>query len=190
MKTDSDELVADFGPYELVIRKNGDEYVAVLWRTVTGEPARRVMTASGPSLNAAKSALEAQYYKAMVQKTSTADPATYARAFAYLWPKLTEKQRAMIQAQIRAPGHTLSTRQLAEVAGWKTHSPVNLWYGLAGFALFGEVPREIQERNGEGAPVYSFALSTGERTNVSGETVWKWTLRPAVAEGLRQAGCA
>jgi hypothetical protein len=189
MKTVPDELVADFGPYQLVVREFEAEYVAVLWKTVPGEPATRLLTARGPTLEAAKAALEAQYYETMLKRSATATAATYARAFSFLWPKLTEKQREMIQAQFRAPGRTLSTRELAAIAGWKSHSPVNLWYGLAGFALFGEVPREIEERNAHGAPVYSFALSAGERIDHADETSWHWTLRPEVAEGLELAGC-
>jgi hypothetical protein len=186
--TAGSELMADFGPYQLVIRPSRGEYVAVLWKTSDGMPAEKLMMASGPTLDEAKSAVERQFYEVMLKRSATADAATYARAFAFLWPKLTHNQREMIRAQYRAPGRTLSTRELAAVSGWKSHSPVNLWYGLAGFALFGEVPREINQRNEDGGPVYSFALSTGERTGEE-SAAWEWTLRPEVAEGLQSAGC-
>jgi hypothetical protein len=186
--TTTNELIADFGPYQLVIRPSGEEYGAVLWRTCTGAPAEKLMSASGPTLDKAKAAVERQFYEEMLKRATTPDAATYARAFSFLWPKLTHNQREMIQAQYRAPDRTLSTRELATVVGWKSHSPVNLWYGLAGFALFGEVPREITQRNEDGGPVYSFALSTGERTG-NESAVWQWTLRPEVAEGLQLAGC-
>lgn len=189
MNSRNDELIADFGPYQLVIRKSGAEYVADLWRTKAGEPAQRLMTASGRTLEEAKAALEEKYYETMVKRAVTADAAMYARAFSFLWPKLTHNQREMLRAQYTAPGRTLTTRELAAVVGWKSHSPVNLWYGLAGFALFGEVPREIEERNEQGAPVYSFALSTGDRPRNESEAIWRWTLRPEVAEGLQLAGC-
>lgn len=187
--TNPDELLADFGPYKLVVRPASGGYVAVLWRESNGERARRLLECWADSLDGAKAEVERLFYQQRLKETLELGAAEepYARAWSYLWPKLTDNQRAMIDAQYHAPGRTMTTIELAKSVGWTSHSSVNLWYGLAGFALFGEVPREISEKNGMGAPVYSFALSTGERVNANKH--WSWTLRPAVAEGLIHAGC-
>lgn len=185
----SNELIADFGPYQLVVRHFGAEYVAVLWRTGGKGPAQRLLSASAPTLEEAKEALEQKFYEERVKHSSVADDQACARAFSYLWSGFTERQRQLLQAQYRADGRKLTTLDMADVVGWKSHSPVNLWYGLAGFAFFGEIPREIRERSAQGAPIYSFALSTGERVAQGGGEVWAWTMRPEVAKGLVLADC-
>jgi hypothetical protein len=183
------EINEKFGSYHLVVRAASGSYVAVLWRTADGNAAKKLLTADGASLEEARGRLEAVFYSELRKAAVTVDASKYASAWAYLWPKLTENQRKMIRAQYHASGRTLTTLQMAEAVGWVSHSSVNLWYGLAAFAYFGEVRQEISEKNSDGSPIYSFALSTGKRLEADERNLWAWTMRPEVAQGLVASGC-
>lgn len=189
-----EEILEKFGPYELVARFTQGEHYGILWRQDAGKPAIRLISLTATSNQEAKALVEKQFYDmclALRDAKGNRIPteAEVVKAWMYIWPHLNVGQKKMIQAQFHAPLRRLSTLQLAEVAGYKTHGGVNLWYGKAGFMFFGEAAHPIDEKNKSGDPVFSFALSTGADRNLSpSHESWVWEMRPHVARGLEMSG--
>ena len=141
-----------------------------------------------------KELLESKFYEMQMKKSAEAgntevDDKRMVDALMYIWPHLNPAQQRMIQAQYRASNRRMTTLEMAKVAGYKSYHPVNLFYGQAGFMLFGELPRNLEEKTKAGVPIYSFMLSkgVGEPKYKDGET-WIWELLPEVARGLKLAG--
>src|SRR5438552_12739932 len=65
--------------------------------------------------------------------------AVYSAALRRLQPELKASWIAMLKAHAAAPRRTLTTSQLAKVAGFKTYHAVNLQYGRFGALLASEV---------------------------------------------------
>jgi hypothetical protein len=183
------DIVEDFGPYKLVVRLVGGKHLGVLWRS-----GKKLIEVRATSNVAAQALVKTRYYemrRAEVGELGTSIPSDenkMAQALMYVWPHLKSAQTRMLQAQYRAPQRSMSTVELAEVAGYKGHHAVNLFYGQAGLMLFHEAPRLLPlGKNGE--PVYSFTLSTeGEKPEEHESKAFIWEMRPEVARGLELAG--
>jgi putative restriction endonuclease len=93
---------------------------------------------------------------------------------------ITTKQKAMLIAHAQAPGHVLSMRALADVAGYKNHTTANMQYGALGRKLadfFGvtDLPNQTQ------------ALATNDGVSDSNGH-FAWTLREPLIEALVELG--
>lgn len=189
----SKEYVEDFGPYKLVAREVDGKYYGILWRSETDKPAVKLIQVTANSSEEAKAMVEESFYQSRLDHAGMAG-STHApeeaimRAWMYIWPHLTPNQKGMISAQYHAPKRQLTTTQLANVVGWDGHSAVNLWYGYAGFMMFGECPRELPKDEKTGKPIFSFALSTGWWEMTEDGKRWVWEMRPEVAANLKLAG--
>ena len=96
-----DELLADFGPYQLVIRPSGGEYKGVLWRTGGPSAATQLLTVT-VTLDEAKALIERKFYDERIKQAgvpSHEDAQAYSRAFSDPWLKLTANQHRLLQVQ-------------------------------------------------------------------------------------------
>lgn len=182
------EFNEKLGPYELVARFFRGAHRGVLLRN--GEKLIEVTAASNAE---AKAMIEKQFYEARIaqageQGESAPGEQETMKALAYIWPHLNLGQQAMLKAQYRAPSRRLSTLEMAKAAGYRSHHPVNLFYGLAGFMLFSELPRVLPIHKQTGAPIYSFALSKEFKVEGAERAAWIWEMLPEVARGLESAG--
>jgi len=189
----SKEYVEDFGPYKLVAREVDGKYFGILWRSEADKPAVKLIQVTANSSEEAKAMVEESFYQTRLGQVGTAE-STFSqeqqnmRAWMYIWPHLNPNQKRMISAQYHAPKRQLTTTQLASVVGWDGHSAVNLWYGYAGFMMFGECPRELPKDEKTRKPIFSFALSNGWSEMTPEGRRWVWEMRPEVAESLKLAG--
>lgn len=188
------DILEKFGPYELVARLIKGQHHGILWREEAGRHAIKLIALTAASNLEAKALVERQFYEMCLARRDAdgnriPTEEEIVRAWMYIWPHLNDGQKKMIQAQFHAPQRRLSTLQLANVAGYKSHGGVNLWYGKAGFMFFGEAAQPIEEKNKNGDPVFSFALSTGaDRAYSPTHENWVWEMRPHVARGLEMSG--
>ena len=192
MSADS-EYVEDFGPYKLVAREIDGKHYGILWRLETNKPAVRLIQVTATSNEEAKAMLEGGFYQSRLHQVAAtesghAHAAQIARAWMYIWPHLNPNQKRMITAQYHAPKRQMTANQLADVVQWEGHSGVNLWYGYAGFMMFGECATELPIDEKTGKPIFSFALSNGWWEMTKDGKRWIWEMRPEVAEGLHLAG--
>jgi len=181
-----DKEVQDFGPYKLVIREpKGARAYCVLWRG--GE---KLAYAESESKEAAFNEMLRllgirQLTLAKAQGSAPLTATQVATTFRYLWSHLTSSQKRMLHALHAAHDHEMSVPALANVVSFRGHSGVNLWLGLAGAMFANECPRAEGEmlQHEDGTPVMTswFALWDEPRS--------VWTMRPEVAEGMRQAEC-
>lgn len=178
--------VQDFGPYKLVIRQpHGAQAYSVLWRG--GE---RLAYAEAESKEAAFNEMLRllgirQLERAKAHGNAPLTAEQVASAFRFLWSFLTTSQQRMLQALHQAPTREMTVPALAEVVGFRGHSGVNLWLGLAGAMFANECPRAECEMQ---------YLEDGNPVMTSWFALWDqprgvWAMRPEVAEGMYQAGC-
>lgn len=181
-----DKEVQDFGPYKLVIRPlEGARAYSLLWRG--GE---KLAYAEAESKEAAFSEMLRlldirQLELAKAQGNEPLAVAQVASAFRFLWGHLTSAQQKMLQALHRATDREMTVPSLADVVAFRGHSGVNLWLGLAGAMFANECPRSEGEmlHYGDGTPVMTSWFALWD------ELRGVWTMRPEVAEGMRQAEC-
>lgn len=186
MSFNIEKEVQDFGPYKLVIRQpDGAQAFSVLWRG--GE---KLAHAEAESKEAAFNEMLRllgirQLERAKANGNAPLTAEQVASAFRFLWGFLNTPQKRMLQALHQAPNREMAAPALAEVVGFRGHSGVNLWLGLAGAMFAYECPRADCEmlHNESGNPVMTswFALWDQPRG--------VWAMRPEVAEGMYQAGC-
>ena len=186
--TSDPEINERFGPYELVARLYRGTHHGVLWRA-----GQKIIEVTATTNAGAKDLIEKQFYELRLKQAGERDDATpgeqeFLKALSYIWPHLNPSQQRMLTAQYHASERRLSTLEMAEVAGYKSHHPVNLFYGQAGLMLFSELPRVLPINKQTGTPIYSFALSTGFQAEVADRSVWIWEMRPEVAKGLELGG--
>lgn len=186
----SKEYVEDFGQYKLVAREVDGKFCGILWRSETDKPAVKLIQVAANSSEEAKSMVEESFYQSRLNQAGIEGSTHHheqqlMRAWMYIWPHLNPNQKRMIAAQYHAPNRQLTTTQLANVVGWEGHNAVNLWYGYAGFMMFGECPRELPKDGNTGKPIFSFSLSTGWWEMTPDGKRWVWEMRPEVAAGLK-----
>jgi len=188
-RPEEEDILEKFGPYEIVARFFKGEHRGILWRS-----GKKLIEVTAASNEEARNLLESRFYEQCMEKArerGVVEPSEkeMVQALMYIWPHLNSNQIKMLQAQYRAPNRSMSTLELAAVAGYKTHHPVNLFYGQAGFMLFSELPGPLPTDDRTGAPIYSFALSKGGgKQEDQSRKAWIWEMRPSVARGLELAG--
>ncbi len=83
--------------------------------------------------------------------------------------------RLMLKAHHDAADRTLSTRQLAKAAGYKSWRAVNLHYGKLGAMLRSELG---WPGKGQASYIFNKFEKSGPREN------WTWIMRPEMARAL------
>lgn len=120
------------------------------------------------------------------EEAPTPNVQAYVEAFRRLRGTFTPRHRAMLKAHFHAPLRTLTAAELAAAAPYSSSSAANLQYGLLGKALFEELPVCLPTRL-DGTPLYTGALATTRASNGK-EVLWRWTMRPEVAQALEALG--
>lgn len=103
---------------------------------------------------------------------------------ALLGAKPNKAELAMLEANFRAPGHAISVRQLAEVAGY-AFGAVNIHYGKYGRKLAEYHNLSSPMRNEKDDPVWTGVLATGNDDDPDAAN-YVWTMRPELVEALQQ----
>jgi 5-methylcytosine-specific restriction enzyme A len=109
----------------------------------------------------------------------------YGKALQVLEPKLSSSQRAILLSQYRAPQHTTSASDLAEIIGAAGHSVVNAQYGRMG-RMFCNVLGYDPDTRRSGARRWWTVLSIGYQTSAG----FLWQLHPQVVQAIELVGWA
>ena len=184
----SDDIIEKFGRFKLVARMQKDLARGVLWRD-----GKKLIEVSAANDSAAYKKLHSDFYqllidKAKIQGDRVPEDADVVRALSAIWAQMTDGQVAMLRAHYHAPLHQMTATQLAQAAGYKGYSAANLWYGRAGWLLFGELPRTLPLHTKEGEPVFTSAIAVQAPQRASPDGEWIWEMRPEVARALKLAG--
>ncbi len=116
----------------------------------------------------------------------------YREAFQAIAQSITKAQLAMLKAHYHAtadrnlanvPDRTLGTEELALAAGYPNHTTVNLQYGKLGRRLAEYLNYSPPNSELRGDEVWTLTLATGQK--FAGAGLWIWTMRPEVADALR-----
>ena len=102
----------------------------------------------------------------------------YVKAFEALREQISVSDMRLLEAHYEAPGHVITSAELAHKVGFANYKAVNLRYGLLAkkfLEFFGLSLAESVKVN---------ALVTLEKKNDK----WEWTLRPQVVEALSKVG--
>lgn len=181
----NEELKAlEAGEYVLVARLVEGVYRGALWHA--GKIEQKV---EGSSLDEVYRKLERLLYerqKAKAAARNGADPSVEETAIALqrVLPKISDGQRAMLRAHLKAPERRITATQLAAAAGYANYSAANLQYGRLGAMLFAEVPEDLPCRK-DGSPVMTCVIASGDDQRNMDEEQWVWKMRPHVEEALR-----
>jgi len=99
---------------------------------------------------------------------------------------ITPKHLAMLRAHYEATAHTITTQQLAEAAGYGTHSPANSQYG----DLAHRIATALNYRAGEfpdGKPHWWRTLAYGNAdATYNPEGRYEWIMRPELVAALQE----
>jgi hypothetical protein len=99
---------------------------------------------------------------------------------------INQKDLAMLQAQLRAPAHTITATRLAHEAGLANYALANLQYGKFAHAVADRLGYAPPKRP-DGTTRWWFTLSLGR--DGSEETVdghAEWTMRPELVQALQE----
>ena len=102
----------------------------------------------------------------------------YVKAFESLREQISVSDMRLLEAHYEAPGHVITSAELAHKVGFANYKAVNLRYGLLAkkfLEFFGLSLAKSVKVN---------ALVTLEKKNDK----WEWTLRPQVVEALSKVG--
>jgi hypothetical protein len=171
------------GEFTLVARFNKGAYRGALWHS-----GRIINEVQGSSLDEAYQSLLRLLYEHQVAKAASREgqapsSSETEKAFERIWAKMTHGQRKMLIAHYKAPQHRITATELAQAAGYANYSAANLHYGLLGALVFSEMPEVLPSR-ADGTPIMTFAIATGNASDLSAENHWVWTMRPHIVEAL------
>jgi len=127
--------------------------------------------------------LEAEARKA----GSTPDEARVLEGFRKILPRLHDGQFAMLKAHYHADNQELNATELANAAGYASHSSANIHYGSIGKYLYEIAPIDLPRYDKDNSPIYTFYLADGP-TESDIEENWKWKLRPEVSKAIVALG--
>lgn len=97
--------------------------------------------------------------------------------------KMTDEQRAILAAHLKAPGYTLTATELANAGGYPSYSSANSQYGKLARKIAEELDWEPPIE--DGVQTWTFALATGADEGKlidSGE--WRWRLRDEIVQAM------
>ena len=103
----------------------------------------------------------------------------YIIAFRQIQANLTSGQIAMLRLQYTSPGHTSTSTQLANAAGYKNFKGANLQYGRIGTML-----REALNFWGDGQA--SYVLSYFRVPDRANKGEWSFIMHEEVAQALSE----
>lgn len=178
-----DRVVETYRTHELVVAARGSSFQGRVWKD-----AKDVGDAEGSSLSEVLLKLKDLVDSRLGTAAAKAPKPTakaYLAALRKILPTLSDGHLAMLKAHYHAPNRVLTATQLAEAAGYSGYEAVNLQYGLVGRKLWDEIPTRIAT-DGDGSPIYTFALADGDRSGPEAE--WKWVLRSEVAAAIKELG--
>ena len=133
-----------------------------------------------------KQFIDKQIDAACLEAGHTPDESRVLEGLRCIIDKLHDGQRAMLKAHYHAKNQTLTAGELAEAAGYVSHSPVNIHYGNVGKALYELAPIVLPKRK-DGTPIYTCYLAEASKDNED-EEYWHWTLRPEVSKAIVALG--
>jgi hypothetical protein len=100
----------------------------------------------------------------------------------------TDAQRRMLRALYDAPGRTLTSTQVAVIAGYTRHMTVNEKFGKYARLIAEDLGYEPATRS-DGTPIWTSTIaSEAEPDSGAAAADWRWTLRPEVAEAIARLG--
>lgn len=98
--------------------------------------------------------------------------------------KMTDEQRAMLNAHFEAPNHILTATELANAGGYPSYSSANSQYGKLARNIAEELEWKPPMENG--MQTWTLALATGADDSVLADTgEWRWRLRDEVVQAMR-----
>lgn len=106
--------------------------------------------------------------------------AEYVTAFRAIEPRITEKQRRMLELHHAAPGRVMSATRLAEEVELANFNEANLHYGL----LAEEVCKQLAVSLDTDLGILVMFVPPGVASNKH----WLWAMRPNVAQALEDLG--
>jgi hypothetical protein len=110
----------------------------------------------------------------------------FAEAFACLGSKVGAHHWVMLKALLAAPGRTRTATELAAAAGYPSFASANEKFGKLGRMVAEELGYD-PERRADGTIIWTTTLATGVPTSgQDGDGLWRWTMRPEVADCLLQ----
>ena len=131
------------------------------------------------------------------EKTGAPSPTAYREALDVIG--LNRGEKAMLQAHLAAPWHTLTATELAKAAGWENWSAANLHYGGLGRKVAELLGWEPKARR-DGTPIWTMAIALPaslegvpaeesidflmSSMETGGE--FEWTLRPQMVAAVAQ----
>lgn len=105
----------------------------------------------------------------------------FREAFAAIRPTLSVQQLLMLEAHYLAPGHRVTSSELALAAGYTSHHPVNRWYSELGKGLRRALRLPLKE---DGVHTGSFV----QFPDKSRRDHWIFELKAPVVQALRSLG--
>ncbi len=104
----------------------------------------------------------------------------YVEALLQLESNITTKQRALLEAHYRAPGHKATASKLAAAVGYTGHRAVNAQYGKLGSMLRKALNYTAQ---GQASSVLASFIPPSSRSDE-----WVFQMHPPLARALNQLG--
>lgn len=178
-----------YGRYVIRSMKVGGEWNA---RAFRGKTAMGVVL-SGESEEAAiiatKAALDAAHAEQRAGRGADGYPTAIEVRAALAAITMTDEQRAMLNAHLRAADNIMTATELAAAGSYDSYVSANSQYGSLGRKLAEEL--EWNPPVFKGAPTWTFALATGAdgdtRADMEamGFAQWRWKLRPEIVVALQ-----
>lgn len=143
------------------------------------------------AIDAVKKALDVAGADEQRVRAETGFPSVSAVVASLKDIRITDGQRAMLAAHLRAPDHILTMAQLAEEAGFDDYQGTDMQYAMLGRKLAEALEWEPPEHEAVG-PIWTFALASRAGDGGHGSfkeddmiEQWQWQLRPQLIEALR-----
>ena len=113
------------------------------------------------------------------------EKSAYRAALLAIRGEISDGQHAMLRAHATADGQRLTATELAEAAGYATHSSANLHYGKLGKTLGEQLGFTPPMSRKGGGPVWTNVLATGDEDAAAVSAAdFVWTMRPPLYDAL------
>lgn len=110
----------------------------------------------------------------------------YKNAFEELWDRLHESKKEMLKKHFKMKGQTVSTRDLADAAGYVNYNAANLNYGILGCQVQECLKYPVKtDHTGSGKGISVLAYDTKERDE---DGYCQWTMHKWVKKALDESG--
>jgi hypothetical protein len=175
-----------FGRYRIIAAESRGRYVAKLF---LGR--RQVLEREGNSVDstimAVKSAIERRDRERLCRRRDGVPTAEeFAEALEYFADEFPKSHLNMLHAHRRAPGRTLTSREIARAGGYKDYEAANLQYGLLGRKIAELLEYRPERRFSDDHPIWTLTLANGQRDQRS--DLWRWTMHDELAKAMDELG--